>query len=242
MGIVRLIDGTAGGTERVESGAAAAVLGYSILYKDGDSSNINTVNKVQGLMITVEDNPVRFAFDGVNPSPGADQSELIVNQVARDFSGGSAWADVGLSAYSESDDLTITADGVGQYAELAVAEAPQTELYQYRLKIDIANLVSTWEIQDFTGVQVLGTVSAEGTQVEFDYIVDAAITGGFRIVSLAADSSADFDNFTLKRLSLGNKFNDGDIFTIRNWHSINSLRHINDKVGSTAVLQITPEY
>ena len=242
MSITRLIDGTAGGTERVESGAAAAVLADSILYKDGDSSKIETINKVQGLMITVEDNPVRFAFDGVNPSPGADQSELIVNLVARDFSGASAWTNVDIDAYDESTDLTLTADAIGQYAELAVAEAPQTALYQYRLKIDIANLVSTWEIQDFTGVQVLATVSAEGTQVEFDYIVDAGITGGFRIVALAANSSADFDNFSLKRLSLGNRFDVGDIFTIRNWHSISSLRHINDIVGSTSVLQITPEY
>ena len=242
MSITRLIDGTAGATERVESADVNAVLEDSILYKDGLSSNIATVNKVQGLMITVEANPVRFAFDGAFPSPGMSQAELIVNQVARDFSGGSAWADVDLSAYSESDDLTITANAIGQYCRLAIAEAPMTELYQYRLKVDIANLVSTWEIQDFTGVQVLGVVSAEGTQVEFDYIVDAGITGGFRIVSLADDSSADFDNFSLKRLALGNRFDVGDIFTIRNWHSIKSLRHINDIVGSTSVLQITPEY
>ncbi len=242
MSIVRIIDGTAGGTERINCSDTAVVLADSIKYKDGLSSNIVTKNKAQGLFITVEDFAARLGFDGVVPTPGNDQSELIVNAVARDFSGASAWTNVDINAYDESTDLTLTADAVDQYAELAVAEAPMTALHQYRVLIDIANIVGSWLLQDFTGAQNFATINANGTQNIYDFIVNSGLTGGFRLAAVTATASADFDNFSLKRIGLGHKMAVGDILGIKNWSSIDTLRHVNDIVGSNAVLQITPEY
>ena len=128
---------------------------------------------------------------------GATNTELMPNQVDRDFSGASAWTNVDIDAYDETTDLTITANAANQYAEIAVASAPMTQGKRYRWYYDAANIVSTWVIKDFTGVQTFGTISANATQGFIEFIVDSGITGGFRIVSGSATSSIDFDNFSL---------------------------------------------
>lgn len=129
---------------------------------------------------------------------GASQAELMPNQVDRDFSGAPAWANVDLSAYDETTDLTITADAVDQYCTLLVASAPTTIGKLYRMSFDVANLVGTWTIQSFNGNQDIGTVSADGTGQTLEWI--STTTGGYRIVADTATSSADFDNFTLTHL------------------------------------------
>jgi len=132
---------------------------------------------------------------GIVVDAAAASAELMPNQVDRDFSGASAWANVDINAYDETDDLTITANAAGQYCTLPIVSAPTTATYRYSLKFDVANIVETWNITDFTGAQVLGTVSVNGAQQEITFT--ATTTGGFRIVSVGTAASGDFDNFTL---------------------------------------------
>ena len=127
-------------------------------------------------------------------------SELIEDSDNRDFANASEWTNVNINAYDETNDLTITADAVGQYATLPVANAPMIAAKKYRLVFDVANLVSTWTIRDFTGAQIFGTVSANGTGQSIEFTLKTLLTGGFRIVSVATNSSADFDNFSLYQI------------------------------------------
>jgi hypothetical protein len=120
--------------------------------------------------------------------------ELMPNQVDRDFSGASAWTNVDLNAYDETTDLTITASAVGQYCTCPVLSAPTTSGSRYRMTFSVANLVGTWTVKSFDGTKTIGTVSVTGAQ-SFDWT--ATTTGGYRIVSVATNSSGDFDNFTL---------------------------------------------
>ena len=140
-----------------------------------------------------------FDANGLNGSivvaAAAASTELMPNQVDRDFSGASAWANVDINTYDETGDLTITANAADQYCTLPVVSAPTTATYRYSLKFDVANIVETWKITDFTGAQTIGTIYANGAQQEFSFT--ATTTGGFRIVSLGTASSGDFDNFTL---------------------------------------------
>jgi hypothetical protein len=139
---------------------------------------------------------------------GAGQAELMPNLVDRDFSGASAWANVDLNAYDETGDLTITADGIGQYCTLPVASFPTTSGQTYRLRYDLANIVSTWTVTDFTGADTLGTISANATQGSIEWT--ASTTGGLRLVSVANDSSGDFDNFSLYLVGSDIKINSGN--------------------------------
>jgi len=125
-------------------------------------------------------------------------SELMPNQVDRDFSGASAWADNDLNAYDETDDLTITADAEDQYCTLLVASAPTTVGKTYLLQFALANVVSDWDIKSYDGTQTIGNVSTDDTHTIY---FTATTTGGLRIVSGAADSSGDFDDFSLKQVT-----------------------------------------
>lgn len=133
---------------------------------------------------------------------GASQTEIFVNTVARDFSGASAWANVDWNAYDETTDFTVTADAADQYAELAVAEAPMTAGKKYEVGFDVANLVTTILIEDFTGGQTFTTISVEGTGQTAQFTLNTTLTGGFRITAVTNTSSADIDNLTLKSIGL----------------------------------------
>ncbi len=108
------------------------------------------------------------------------------------------WSNVDLNAYDETDDLTITASAIGQYCTFLVASAPTTIGKRYRLYYDLANIVSTWKVRDFTGTQTLGTISANATQATIEFT--AATAGGLRLVAGSATSSGDFDNFKLQEI------------------------------------------
>ena len=125
----------------------------------------------------------------------ASTVELMSNKVDRDFSGASAWTNVDINAYDETGDLTITASAAGQYCTCPVASMPTSISSKYRLKFDVANIVGTWTLKSYDGTQTIGTVTGNGLQQVFEWT--ATTTGGLRIVSVATNSSGDFDNFTL---------------------------------------------
>ena len=120
--------------------------------------------------------------------------ELMPNQADRDFST-PAWANVDVNAYDETADLTMTANAEDQYCTLAVLSFPTVVGNHYTLKCDVANIVESWTIQDFTGAQDLGVIDANATQGEISFT--ATTPGGLRLVADAATSSGDFDNFSL---------------------------------------------
>ena len=129
----------------------------------------------------------------IDDRPGA---ELMPNQVDRDFSGASAWADVDFASYDETGDLSITSDAADQYCTLAIASFPTVIGQKYRMYYDCAGLTASFVVQDFTGAQELGTINAEVTQGSISWT--ALTTGGLRIAAVSTVSVADLDNFSLK--------------------------------------------
>lgn len=123
------------------------------------------------------------------------ETELMPNQVDRDFSGASAWANVDINAYNETTDLTITATVIDQYCTLPVLSAPTIIGNRYRMRYDLANIVGEWMLQSFDGTQDIGIISANATQGYLEWT--ARTTGGYRITAIDANSSGDFDNFRL---------------------------------------------
>lgn len=123
--------------------------------------------------------------------------ELMPNQVDRDFSGASAWANVDIATYNETGDLSLTATAAAQYCTCPVLSAPTTIGKKYRVTFTAGNLISSWEIQSFDGTQVIGTVAVNGEQ-SFDFT--ATTTGGYRMVAVDDDSSGDFDDYSLTEL------------------------------------------
>ena len=130
------------------------------------------------------------------------QSELMPNQVDRDFSGASNWADVDLvssgGSYDETGDLSLEAVGIGDYCTCPVASMPMTVGIEYTLQLDYASGGGEggWIIQDFTGAQEFGRITESGTGQLLTFT--PSIGGGLRIVSRTAYGLGDFDNFSLK--------------------------------------------
>ena len=144
----------------------------------------------------------QLVFGGDTDKDTRFNTELMPNIVDRDFDsdGGTkspAWANIDINAYDEVDDLTLTANSADQYCTLPVLSAPTEIGKTYKLLCDVANLVATWTIKDFTGVQTLGTIIADATQGAITWLAET--TGGIRIVAVSDGSSADFDNFKLQR-------------------------------------------
>lgn len=140
-----------------------------------------------------------FSTDfGASINPWAE-TELMPNQVDRDFSGASAWANVDLASYDETADLSLAASGIGQYCTCPVASAPTTATKGYRLTFDVSGLVATWTVKSYAGTQTLGTVSANGAQ---EITWTAATTGGIRLVAVDSSSAGNFDNFSLAKIPI----------------------------------------
>ena len=68
MSIVRLIEGVPGNTVRIAVGNAAAGFAAGVLYKDGTEGEREVKNIAQELLITVEDNVMRWAMNGISPT------------------------------------------------------------------------------------------------------------------------------------------------------------------------------
>lgn len=140
-----------------------------------------------------------FSTDfGASLNPWAE-TELMPNVVDRNFSGASAWANVDLNSYDETNDLSLTASGIGQYCTCPVASAPTTSGKKYRLNFDVAGLVGTWTVKSFDGTKTYGTVTAAGAQ-EIEWTATTA--GGIRMVSNEVNSAGNFDNFSLAQIPI----------------------------------------
>jgi len=171
------------------------------------------------------------------------QTELMPNVVDRDFSAASAWADVdlvaGSGAYDEAGDLTITAGAAGanDYCTLPVASAPTTIAKRYRMTYDLANLVGTWTLKNFTGVQTIGSISANATQAKIEWV--ATTTGGYRLIAVSNNASGDFDNFTLTEIGATLAL-EGEGINATNWQdsSTNNLDASYPAAGSSLVRTI----
>lgn len=138
-----------------------------------------------------------FSTDfGVSINPWAE-TELMPNQVDRDFSGPSAWSNVDLGSYDETGDLSLAASGIGQYCTCPVESAPTTAAKKYRLTFDVTGLAGTWTVKSFDGTKTYGTVTAAGAQ-EIEWT--ATTTGGIRLVANEVNSAGSFDNFSLARI------------------------------------------
>lgn len=138
-----------------------------------------------------------FSTDfGASINPWAE-AELMPNQVDRDFSGASAWANVDLDSYDETADLSLAASGIGQYCTCPVLSAPTTAAKKYRLTFDVAGLTGTWTVKSFDGTKTYGTVTAAGAQ---DIEWTATTTGGIRLVANQVNSAGSFDNFSLAQV------------------------------------------
>ncbi|KKK94040.1 hypothetical protein LCGC14_2686820, partial [marine sediment metagenome] len=142
------------------------------------------------------DGDFAFTLEGF----GGDTQVLYAGN-DRDFTGASNWTNVDVNAYDETTDLTMTASAIGQYCTLAVAYAPMTAGKYYQLTFDVSSLASTWTVMDFTGTQTFGTISADGTSQTLSWRAATGITGGFRLVSVATDSSMNLDNLSLKHVT-----------------------------------------
>lgn len=175
---------------------------YWLFYSSGGNQGGIVINLLDGDITTLD---FYRSASHTHPKTGklytvnVTEEEAMPNQVDRDFSGPSAWANVDLSAYNETGDLTVTASDAAQYCTLPVASAPMTVGKRYRLTYDIANLVSTWTIKSFDGTQTIGTVDAAGTGKTIEFTATA--DGGLQIVAVANDSSGDFDNFSLEDIT-----------------------------------------
>ncbi|KKL33258.1 hypothetical protein LCGC14_2368400, partial [marine sediment metagenome] len=183
--------------ELVNTNAKAVVLG--MVFKVGGTGD-TTDNALATAKGSAPANNDMFAITSITTTG----SELMPNIEDRDFSSASAWADVDLDtgggSYDETGDLSLLAGaaGAGDYCTLAVASAPMTAGTAYRIQCDVSGLVGSWEIQDFTGAQVLGTITADGDDQTFDFTMDGGLTGGYRLVAVSNDAAGDFDNFSLK--------------------------------------------
>ncbi len=167
-------------------------------------------------------------------------SELMPNQVDRDFSGASAWANVDINAYNETGDLTLTATAAGQYCTLVAASAPTEDGKQYTIQLDVANLIGTWTIKDYDGTKTIGTISANGTNQTFTYTADDA-NGGFRLVAGTDTASGDFDNFSLN-LCDWNLLNDSSGNAYFNFNEFVTINDSDAPGADTEVGQVGANY
>ncbi len=204
-GEIRITDGGASVTGTTTFTATPAGEWIQVPYTNAGDPGDNWV-----FVIQIDTNTEVIYVYGPQGEAGADilfassyirgdlSSELMPNQVDRDFSGASAWANVDLDSYDETGDLSISSDVAAQYCTCPVASAPTTIGEHYKMTFTVANLTSTWTIKSFDNAQTIGTVTGNGAQ---SFTWKATTTGGYRIVAVGTVSVGDFDDFTLQRIT-----------------------------------------
>jgi hypothetical protein len=170
-------------------------------------------------------------------------TELMPNQVDRDFSAASNWLNVDYSNFNTTSDLSLVADGADQYCTLPVASAPTTVGVRktYRLYFDLSSLTSTFTFKDFTGTQTLGTVSAAGNSQFISFEPQTA--GGLRIVAGSGTSSGNFDNFSLVETT-GSFWSDSEltVWLQEGCQVFSSKSLLTESVGTISPLILTTPY
>jgi len=179
-------------------------------YKEDGVTSSNLTGTDGQVMIEIPKFWYRYAYSGtthtyeVSPVPltGFKVHEMfmttgtgIITGTDSTFAGANNWANVDINAFDASTDLTVTATAAGQYCTLPIANAGTTIGKEYQITLSVANLVGTWTIKDFTGTQVLGQITANGSGRTFTF--RALTTGGIRLVADTATASMDMDNITL---------------------------------------------
>jgi len=137
---------------------------------------------------------------------GASQTEFMTTQVDRDFSGASDWTDgpagAAMGVYDETNDLSLTANAVGDYAYITFANIG-TNLEagkEYRLTYKYTETVGGFEFKlEGAATQTLGDAVA-GTAETIEFTADEAFSGAeeLRIMAkTAATAQGDFDDLSI---------------------------------------------
>jgi len=121
--------------------------------------------------------------------------EVITNQNNRDFTSASDWANVDMSTYDESGDLSLTGTA-DEYCSIASTYVYLGEGRRFTCTFDAASASGTWKIseEDYPSNAIAsGSMGASPYDIDFTAMSD----GGLRVTNLTA-GSVDFDNFSIK--------------------------------------------
>ena len=142
-------------------------------------------------------------------APAVDQwgssDERITASKDRNFTGGATnWANTGgLSAFDETGDLTIVADGTSQFCILPLTSFTGGFVVgeSYRIFYDHTERTGGWRFQlAQTGDDLVLGAAVAGTQNYLDFTPTATVeASGLLIVSTTANADGDFDNFSVIR-------------------------------------------
>jgi len=136
-----------------------------------------------------------------------DDIEFFTTQKDQDFVGGSThWANVDLSTFNDTDDLSAVASATGQYCKIILTDIGTALVAggRYRLQYDYSESVTGYEFKLVgSATQVLGDAVA-GTAQTIDFIADEAYTADEYLgifSKTGATAAGDFDNFSIKEIA-----------------------------------------
>ena len=129
-------------------------------------------------------------------------AEAIPFQADRDFSGGDNWTNQNIPVIDKTGDLSITANSAGQFVYLSGPHATTVVNSSYKLSLDVANIVEAWRIRTIPNTTTLAFITDLDSDGSNTFYYKAVDTGGISLISLTATSSGDFDNFTLKPITI----------------------------------------
>ena len=125
-------------------------------------------------------------------------TELIINQTDRDFSGANNWLAGTMNSFNASGDLSLAASAPGQYSRIHFSYAPLTYGKRYRIEFDLANYAGGWQLTDYAQYIGFGYVTLGNGHYKLEFVnSNLSCFGGICIGALAANSTGDFDNFTI---------------------------------------------
>jgi hypothetical protein len=140
---------------------------------------------------------VSLARDGVSPADmWASDAELITGATDRDFSGANNWANVSLSSFDKSADLSLVASGTNQSCNLNSSFlGALTPGLRYQISADVANLSGSFSFRGSL-LGTLGTISNIG-RFSSTFVLVSSSFGNLEVLS-GGSGSVDLDNLTLK--------------------------------------------
>jgi hypothetical protein len=136
-----------------------------------------------------------------------EDTEFFTTEKDRTFAGGSThWTNVDFDSFNDTDDLSLTADTLGQYCKITFTDIGTALVAggRYQLSYDYTEGTAGFEFRiNGAAEQTLGDAVA-GTSQTIEFIADESFTGAheLRIYSKTnAAASGDFDNFSLKEMA-----------------------------------------